>query len=309
MLRTNIPTRRHRSAGDSRGLRARLRVEQLEGRVLLSADLPLGDPPDTDGTQVLYFVDFTAGRPEPYRAAFTALGITPTVATSHPDFNARLAQGGWDLVVFLQQGDADTTWVTPMIDWINGGGKAIACTWIFRVEPTEAQRAAAAFGARYTGTENGPSVNQTVVHPIWEGISNPMALANPGWFTFANGLEATTGTAIGKYPNEDAAIVVGNGDRTVLNGWLSDVPANPTERVRVAQNEVSFLLGQTGAAGPIIIRHTPTHVIGGLESIRVTFDRPIMVDTFTTDDVPYFEGPVGLIPILAVEVVPGTGNR
>ncbi len=163
---------------------------------------------------VLYFQD--DGHSDPFLEALAALDITPTVAGSYDDFVDKLRSGGWDLVVLLCQNDANTVWVDPMVDWVRGGGRAIVTDW------TRNAKVAAAFGGAYTGAVNGASITQTVGHPIWEGVPDPLELSDPGWNVFSMGLTATTGTAIGTFPNGDAALIVGAGGRTVLNGFMSD---------------------------------------------------------------------------------------
>jgi sugar lactone lactonase YvrE len=187
------------------------------------------------GPQVLYFVDSASSFP--FTQAFTNLGITPTVASSYFDFESKLASQSWDLVVLLNQGFFDTTWVSPMVNYVQGGGRAILSSWLGN------NTAAAAFGAQYTGNTDQSSINQTVAtDPIWSGISNPFQLSNPGWFTFSTGMHATTGQSIGQFPNGEDALVVGNGRHTILNGFLSDTAANSTEGVTLAQNEITAML-------------------------------------------------------------------
>lgn len=193
------------------------------------------------GLRVLHFID-QAPRPDPYVPAYTNLGIVATFATSYPDFNTRLAAGGWDLVVYLQQNFNDVSSITPLGDYVTGGGRAIAATWIVNNNPPEAQRLAGFFGASYAGGTNFTSVTQ-IGHPIWAGIANPFQLSNAGWGVFSTGMQPTTGTSIGTFPGGSSALIVGNGGRTLLNGFVTDAPTNLTERVRFAQNEVAFLLG------------------------------------------------------------------
>ena len=83
-----------------------------------------------------------------------------------------------------------------------------------------------------------------------------------------------------------------------------------------------FAFGFSGATGvrqlildartstwPIALVHTPDRTQGPLTSIRVRFDRSMRPDTFTTDDIGFFQGPVGDIPVNSVNVVPNSGNR
>jgi hypothetical protein len=185
--------------------------------------------------KVLYYVDSTHSNP--FATALTALGITPTVAGSYFDFETKLAAGGWDLAILFDQGNFDTSWATPLANYISQGGRAIAATW------TQDNTAAAALGAQYTGSNNGTAITQTdTTNPIWTGIGNPFNLFNPGWGTFATGLRPTTGTSIGQFANGDSGLIVGNNQHTLLNGFLSDSISGSTQAVQFAQNEIKFEL-------------------------------------------------------------------
>jgi subtilisin family serine protease len=187
---------------------------------------------------VLYYVDSLHGD-DPFLAAMSNLSITPTIAESFEDFAALLQAGGWDLAILLDQNKSyiDPPWLASMLDWVTDGGRAILADW------TMNETAAAAFGATYTGNTNGDSITHTQIdHPIWQGIANPFDLTNPGWGTFSMGLMATTGDSIGIFLNGDHALILGNGGRTVLNGFLSDTAATFNEGIVLAQNEIAFLL-------------------------------------------------------------------
>ena len=80
------------------------------------------------GPKVLYYVDLVLGQ-DTFSQAFAAMGITPTVAQSYSDFESDLADSKWDLVVLFDQNNFDTSWETPVINYVNGGGHAIVGTW------------------------------------------------------------------------------------------------------------------------------------------------------------------------------------
>ena len=182
-----------------------------------------------DTTTVLYFRD--EGHCDPFAQALANLEITPTVAASYDDFVDKLQAGGWDLVILLCQNDANTVWVNPMVAWVDAGGRAILTDW------TRNETVAAAFGATYSGVTNGDSIAQTPGHPIWEGVADPLALTDPGWNVFSMGLTATGGAPVGRFANGDAALIVGNGGRTVLNGFLSDAAGDGA--VTIAENQIT----------------------------------------------------------------------
>jgi hypothetical protein len=185
------------------------------------------------GAKVLYFVDFTTN--DTFAQAFSALGITPTVATSYPDFENKLASGSWDLVVLMDQDFFVTSWEVPMIKYVNQGGHAIVATW------THPGDVATAFGASWTFQDDQSPITQ-VSDPIWNGVSNPFQLSNPTYFTWSTGMKATTGQSLGTFPNGDSGLVIGNSRHTILNGFLEDTPANPAQGVLLAENEITALL-------------------------------------------------------------------
>lgn len=202
------------------------------GTVLGDAGLvPVSGP----AAKVLYYNDFEIAT-NTFGQALAALGITPTVASSYAEFESDLASGTWSLVILMNQGSGDTTWETPLINYVQGGGHVIVASW------TQPQNVAAAFGAFYTGNNDQSPITQTAASPIWNGISNPFYLYSPGWGIWSTGLVATTGQSIGTFPNGDSGIVVGNSGNTVLNGFLGDTPADASQGLLLAENEITSLL-------------------------------------------------------------------
>jgi hypothetical protein len=192
------------------------------------------------GPKVLYFVDFTTF--DTFGQAFAALGITPTVATSSFDFQTQLAAGGWDLVVVMDQNIFDTSWDAPLINYVNGGGRAIVASF------TQPADVAATFGAIYTANVDQTPITPTVADPIWNGITSPFQLFNPGVYgTWSQGLTAMGGQSIGTFPNGDSGLVIGNHRRTILNGFLEDTPTNTRQGIQLAENEINALLITTDA--------------------------------------------------------------
>jgi streptogramin lyase len=230
--------------------------------------------------KVLYYADFTTN--DTFAQAFANLGITPTVASSYSDFESNLASGHWDLVVLMNQGYYDTTWQTPLINYVDAGGHAIMASW----NPQGSSAAVAqAFGANYTGGTDETSVNQTVSSPIWSGVSNPYQLFNfPGYGVFSTGLAATTGQAIGAFPSGDGALVVGNSGHTILNGFLSDVGLDSSQSIQLEENEInSLLIAQrtdsysfTAKAHDVVTLSTTTPIQGARQP-GDTFDPKILL--------------------------------
>jgi hypothetical protein len=117
---------------------------------------------------VLYFSDVSPGGPDIYLQVLSSLGITPTVvpqsSTSAPDtypqFATQLQTGTWDLVIFQQRFWFDPSVITPMINYVNSGGRFLWTTWN-RTQIFPAMGPVfTAFGASTTGGANQFSVNQ-----------------------------------------------------------------------------------------------------------------------------------------------------
>jgi hypothetical protein len=194
------------------------------------------------GPNVLYHFDFTYD--DTFSQAFANLGITPAVATSYVDFDSKLTSGMWDLVVLVNESN-DTSWETPLANYVAGGGSAILESWTGGEFPSALSAVAGAFGAAFTGNNDGTSISQTTTtDPIWSGISNPFDLTGPSFGIFSTGLQATTGQSIGQFPNNDAAIIVGNNRHTILNGFLEDAAASRAQGIQLEQNEIAAVLAR-----------------------------------------------------------------
>jgi hypothetical protein len=204
--------------------------------------------------KILYFVDGTNGTDE-MAAALVALSPPNTVvtATSPTDFASKIAAGGFDLGIFSAQinyGPDYTAALNALGAFVTGGGKAIVNSWA-----TFAGFDLTQFGGTPTGDINGPA---TKVIGFNTAIANPIAVTNttPGYPGFSTGLslDPTTGTAVagefldpgnGSGTNGEAAVVIGNSGRSIINGFLNDTAGAQGEQLY--ENEINALLGDTGA--------------------------------------------------------------
>ena len=186
---------------------------------------------------ILYFNDFSVGTDRMAAALAAVSGThTTTVASSTADFATQLAGGGFDLAIFFQQNSSGAGFdaaFAALATFIGGGGAAIADDW------THNNAHAAAFGATFTG---GINQNQfTVTDPgLAAGLGNPVNLTNPGWGVFATDMG---GSAMAVFPNLAAAIVSGNGGRTLFNGFLGDTFSDGAEGTQLYINEIGAVLG------------------------------------------------------------------
>ena len=152
----------------------------------------------------------TGGGTDYLGAAISASSFAVTSTTS--DLTA-FNLSDYDVVVYSNQdfslpgGD-----LTKLNAYIASGGKVIFNDWT--------QTAAFDGQMTYTGNNNQGSI--TLGPQFSAGIVGPLSVTNTGWGTFAMGMAAAGGTVAATFGNGDAAIVVGHGGKTIVNGFLSD---------------------------------------------------------------------------------------
>lgn len=151
--------------------------------------------------------------------ALANLGYTVTVASNWNNFNNMLGSNDYGLVVFFNQGTGLGASLTAMTNYINNGGSAVFTDW------TRNASFASLFNIQFTDNNN-----ETLMHldpRIEHNVSNPMTLTNTGWSQiFSTGLAPTgDGEVLATFGiSGDAAIVRANEGRTIVLGYLSDVP-------------------------------------------------------------------------------------
>src|SRR5262249_26652860 len=96
----------------------------------------VGDVGVPTDSRVLYFSDVSPAGADPYLQALANLGITPTVVPqsstaapdTYPQLVTQLTAGGWDLVIFQQRFWFSDTVVTPLVNYLNAGGRSTSST-------------------------------------------------------------------------------------------------------------------------------------------------------------------------------------
>lgn len=173
---------------------------------------------DKELNAALVYIDFEVEDGKILQA-LDNLGYTVTVATDWNDFNNKLSNNDYGLVVFFNQGTGLGASLPVVTEYINSGGSAVFTDW------TRNAAFASLFQIQFTDNNN-----ETVMHldPKIEGnVSNPMTLTNTGWTQiFSTGLMPTgDGEILATFDmSGDAAIVRANEGRTIVLGYLSDVP-------------------------------------------------------------------------------------
>jgi hypothetical protein len=190
-------------------------------------------------TSVLLFDDFSFNPPpaadpaDPgsrWPTALMGLGLSVTQVGDDAAFNAAIGNG-WDLVVI--QFDLFSHSIEPgLADYIAGGGKVI-------------------FGSSDSTSDADFEVQEAGVDLLTldltslfsAGLSGMTLLLDPGSYgIWSRSFLADAGTVVaGTFEDLNAAIVVGNSGRTIINGFMGDTLSEADE-IRLYQNEVRYLV-------------------------------------------------------------------
>jgi hypothetical protein len=169
--------------------------------------------------------------------------ITLTAETDGGAFVARLADGGWDLVVAAHQdgsSSAELVFDEPLAEWICARGRAIPSD--FRAASATASATLACAGARFDGVTKYSTVTSNSALS-----SGTEALFNPGWGIHSSGREtayevyATNGVTTDSVHDEATSMIGGGvtatGTTTFRESWAVE-PARalyaPTWAVELA---------------------------------------------------------------------------
>jgi hypothetical protein len=156
---------------------------------------------------LLYRNDLTLGT-DYLGAAIAASSYS--VTTTNGDLSS-FTLSSYDVVVYANQDfPAPGGDIAALNAYIAGGGHVIQDDWF--------RDGSFAGGESYTGALN---LNTLTLGPQFSaGIVSPLSVTNAGWGIFSMGMSG--GVSAGSFENGDTAIVVGNGGRTIVNGFLSD---------------------------------------------------------------------------------------
>jgi hypothetical protein len=211
-------------------------------KVLVVVALVMTASAQVKAESILYFVDGNHGTDEMAAALATLSGDTIALASSPADFNTKIASGTYNLGIFSAQEAFAPDYsaaLAALAAFVVGGGNAIVDDWF--TSGTDI----AAFGASFTSHINGPAVNMTSFNA---GVTNPVAITNPSapYATFSYGLSALSGASVaGTFvdagnasgTNGEGAVIVGNGGRSIVNGFLNDTAGAAGEQIYI--NEIT----------------------------------------------------------------------
>ncbi|MEH6757968.1 MAG: PEPxxWA-CTERM sorting domain-containing protein [Parasphingorhabdus sp.] len=178
---------------------------------------------------ILYRNDFNLGT-DYFDQAITSSAFTATRTAG--DLSS-FTLSDFDAVFYANQNSgAPAGDIAALASYISGGGRVIFNNWLADSPPLD---------STFTGNNNQTVLTLT---QFTSGVASPLSVVNPGWGTFSAGLMATAGgTVAATFENGDAAIVIGNGGRSIHNGFLTDT----VDSSQLYANQFSFLFGSAGA--------------------------------------------------------------
>jgi hypothetical protein len=177
-------------------------------------------------------------------AGLANLGYTVYVATSWADFNAKLVSGNYGLAVGFNQNSGNGISGQAVQTFIAAGGCIIYTDWI------EDNGIAGIFEANYNSNDNLSPMTITDAG-LAGGVTNPVALSNPGWGIWSMGMTAIGGgQVLATFPGGHAAVVLGNGGKSVILGYLSDTPLF-ADRQQLFENVVNTTVCGGGPEVPV----------------------------------------------------------
>lgn len=160
-------------------------------------------------SSLLYRNDYSIGIDYLGQALSTSSFSVVSTAGDLSSFNL----SDYSVVVYANQANGVPSGDLARLDaYVAAGGAVIYNDWT---------------GQSFGGASATGAVNQTTLtlgSQFSSGITGPLAVVNTGWGVFSRGLAGAT--SAGTFGNGDIAIAVGNGGRTIYNGFLSDTVAS-----------------------------------------------------------------------------------
>jgi hypothetical protein len=176
-----------------------------------------GMVPEPGAPRVLYYVDGFADLEDPYVLdALWANGYLVRKVEDTAAFEDGLRLGGIDLAVLLIQEDRPDLDLLAIDGFVEAGGRMIVADW------RQDDGLAASLEARYAGDTNLVSADLDE-GSLSEDLPPTIRLTNPGWNVFSMGLEVDgRGVSVCTFEQGDSCLVLGNGGRTALLGFVAD---------------------------------------------------------------------------------------
>lgn len=217
--------------------------------------------------QVLVFFD-DSFRTSPYAQALTNLGVPHQFfgPAQEGAFNTAVQAANPAATLVIVDCPSSLHAFTEVVTFVNAGGRALLQYYDLDASST----LAAAFQVASTVEMTTPSaLNDWGGSTLFAGVSSPLNFTDVFFddgdrLTPAPGGQGVAGYSLATSPGQ-AAIVIGNSGRTIVNGFLLEEASVQAQAVQLAANEIQFLMGgpPTGTPPSIVSQPVPQSVVAG----------------------------------------------
>ncbi|MDF2178848.1 PEP-CTERM sorting domain-containing protein [Aliiglaciecola sp. CAU 1673] len=192
----------------------------------------------TQAAMILLYDDFQWSNSS-WTMAVNGLGHDLTSVNSDDGFSSALSTGNWDLVIAQFDDQWHTTASGILQSFVQTGGRAIHNHW--------QNGADTSFGA----TVQGWNQSSLSMGPLFSSglTSSELSLNNLGYAIFSRSFSVDNAQIAATFEDGNAAIVVGNNSRTILNGFMGET-LDLEDEIRLYQNQIRFLLNGATASVP-----------------------------------------------------------
>jgi hypothetical protein len=197
-------------------------------------------------TNVLLFTD--QGSASPYRTALNNLGRAHTLFSDFVAFNNAVSNADSASTLVIVDAPLANAPFNAAGRFANAGGRALLQYWGMDL----GSALAGAFNASVALVLTTPEPTTPIPVYNWggsgffQGLSSPVSFVGSLVYDGQKLQPTTGGRAVAGWTSavtvNQAAIVVGHSGRTILNGCLLEEASNASARVRLAQNEIEYLL-------------------------------------------------------------------
>ena len=194
-------------------------------------------------SRVLLFSDSLIA--SPFEPALTNLGLTFQRFSDEASFNSAVNAANRLSILVVLDAPQGTYALSSLAGFVSGGGRVLIQAYSLAGSPTLAGTFQVILESRSTSPlplyDWGGSL-------LFAGLSSPVNFIEINLNEDAQKLHplaearAVAGFASGLTSGE-AAVVIGNGGRTIVNGFYVEGASDNSSAVKLAQNEISFLIG------------------------------------------------------------------
>ena len=211
-------------------------------------------------TQVLLFQD---SNNDYFQSALSALGVKYTAYSSESSFETALGAANPQTTAAIVDCAGDIFAFAAVSSLVSAGGEAILSYWDLGAYAS----LAAQFGATVASSFETPlPVYDWGGSTLFTGATSPLGFAHTSWTINGTLLQPTaSGTAVAGFQSaaagNEAAVIVANSNRTILDGFLLDDAVSSPQIVQFAENEIQALMN--AASPPVAISPVTATLVNG----------------------------------------------